>query len=40
VLLVDLARQRHTFALEFAVVVMIALEIAVMVWQVVTTTGH
>jgi uncharacterized Rmd1/YagE family protein len=40
VLLVDLARQRHTFALEMAVAVLIALEIAIMIWQVLTTTGH
>jgi uncharacterized Rmd1/YagE family protein len=40
VLLVDLARQRHTFALEFAVAVLIALEMMIMVWQVLTTAGH
>jgi uncharacterized Rmd1/YagE family protein len=40
VLLVDLARQRHTLTLEFAVVVMIAFEILISVWQVLTTTGH
>jgi uncharacterized Rmd1/YagE family protein len=40
VLLVDLARQRHTFALELAVVVLIAMEMAIMVWQVLSSTGH
>jgi uncharacterized Rmd1/YagE family protein len=39
VLLVDLARQRQTFFLEFAVVVLIACEMAIMVWQVLATTG-
>jgi len=40
VLLVDLARQRQTFVLEFAVAVLIAMEMAVMVWQILATTGH
>ncbi len=40
VLLVDLARQRQTFALEFAVAVLIAAEMAIMVWQILATTGH
>lgn len=40
VLLVDLARQRHTLALELAVVLLILLEVAVMVWQMLTATGH
>ncbi len=40
VLLVDLARQRHTLALEFAVAVLIAAEMAIMVWQVLTAAGH
>ena len=40
VLLVDLARQRQTFALEFAVAVLIAAEMAIMVWQILATSGH
>lgn len=40
VLLVDLARQRQTFVLEFAVAVLIASEMAIMVWQILATTGH
>jgi required for meiotic nuclear division protein 1 len=40
VLLVDLARQRQTFVLEFAVAILIAMEMAIMVWQIVATTGH
>jgi uncharacterized Rmd1/YagE family protein len=40
VLLVDLARQRHTLALESAVVLLIAVEIVLMVWQVLTAAGH
>jgi len=40
VLLVDLARQRHTFALELAVVVLIAMEMAIMMWQLLTSSGH
>jgi len=40
VLLVDLARQRQTFVLEFAVAVLIAMEMAIMVWQILATTGH
>lgn len=38
VLLVDLARQRHTLALEWAVALLIVLEIGIMVWQIVA--GH
>ena len=40
VLLVDLARQRDTLALELAVVLLIVIEVVVMVWQVLTATGH
>ena len=40
VLLVDLARQRQTFFLEFAVVVLIAAEMAIMVWQILATAAH
>jgi len=40
VLLVDLARQRQTFVLEFALAVLIAAEMAIMVWQILVTTGH
>jgi uncharacterized Rmd1/YagE family protein len=40
VLLVDLARQRHTFVLELAVVVLIAMEMAIMVWQLLASAGH
>ncbi|HEX8952997.1 MAG TPA: RMD1 family protein, partial [Polyangia bacterium] len=40
VLLVDLARQRQTFVLEFAVAVLIAAEMAIMVWQILATTGR
>ena len=40
VLLVDLARQRHTFVLEVAVVILILAEMLIMIWQVVTATGH
>ncbi len=40
VLLVDLARQRQTFVLELAVAGLIAAEMAVMVWQILATTGH
>ena len=40
VLLVDLARQRHTFLLEVAVVFLILAEMLIMVWQVLTATGH
>jgi len=40
VLLVDLARQRQTFVLEFAVAILIAMEMAVMVWQILSATGH
>jgi required for meiotic nuclear division protein 1 len=40
VLLVDLARQRQTLALEVAVVLLIASEAAIMVWQIIATTGH
>jgi uncharacterized Rmd1/YagE family protein len=37
VLLVDLARQRHTLALELLVAFLILLEMLIMVWQVLTT---
>jgi uncharacterized Rmd1/YagE family protein len=40
VLLVDLARQRHTFLLEMAVVFLILAEMLIMVWQVLTAAGH
>lgn len=40
VLLVDLARQRHTLVLELAVVLLIIVEVLVMVWQLITGTGH
>lgn len=40
VLLVDLARQRHTLALELAVAVLILVEMLIMVWQVLTAAGH
>jgi required for meiotic nuclear division protein 1 len=40
VLLVDLARARQTFFLEFAVAVLIAAEMAIMVWQILATTGR
>ncbi|MGZ3406114.1 MAG: RMD1 family protein [Polyangia bacterium] len=40
VLLVDLARARQTFFLEFAVALLIAAEMAIMVWQILATTGH
>jgi required for meiotic nuclear division protein 1 len=40
VLLVDLARQRHTFLLEIAVVCLILAEMLIMVWQVLSATGH
>jgi uncharacterized Rmd1/YagE family protein len=40
VVLVDLARQRHTLALEWAVVLLILFEIAVMLWQIVVATGR
>jgi uncharacterized Rmd1/YagE family protein len=40
VVLVDLARQRHTIALETTVAFLILLEMLVMVWQVLTATGH
>ena len=39
VVLVDLARQRHTLALEWAVVLLILFETAVMVWQTLRP-GH
>jgi len=38
VVLVDLARQRHTLALEWTVAFLIALELIIMIWQVLTTT--
>jgi hypothetical protein len=37
VVLVDLARQRHTLALELTVAVLILLEMLIMIWQVL---GH
>jgi uncharacterized Rmd1/YagE family protein len=40
VVLVDLARQRHTFALETAIAFLILLEMLVMIWQVLSATGH
>ncbi len=40
IVLVDLARQRHTIALEWAVAILILMEMLLMVWQVLTTTGH
>lgn len=40
VLLVELARGRQTVFLEIAVVILIAAEMAIMVWQILTTTGH
>ena len=40
VVLVDLARQRHTIALETTVAFLILLEMLVMVWQVLAATGH
>jgi uncharacterized Rmd1/YagE family protein len=40
VVLVDLARQRETIALETTVAFLILLEMLVMIWQVLSTTGH
>ena len=40
VLLVELARSRSTLVLEFAVVVLIAAEMAIMVWQILATSSH
>jgi uncharacterized Rmd1/YagE family protein len=40
VVLVDLARQRHTLALEFAVAILILVEMLVMIWQVLSSSGH
>jgi uncharacterized Rmd1/YagE family protein len=40
VVLVDLARQRHTLALEVTVAVLILMEMLVMIWQVLGTAGH
>jgi required for meiotic nuclear division protein 1 len=40
VLLVDLARQRQTLTLEFAVVILILGEMAIMVWQIIAAAGH
>jgi uncharacterized Rmd1/YagE family protein len=40
VVLVDLAQQRRTLALETAVVILILLEMLVMLWQVLSVTGH
>lgn len=39
VVLVDLARQRHTLALEWAVVLLILFEVVVMLFQIFSTTG-
>ncbi len=38
--LVDLTRQRQTLRLEIIVAVLILFEMMIMVWQVVTTSGH
>jgi hypothetical protein len=38
--LVDLARQRHTLLLEWGVIILIALELGIMLWQVLGATGH
>jgi uncharacterized Rmd1/YagE family protein len=40
VLLVELARSRSTLVLEFAVAILIAGEMAIMVWQILATSGH
>jgi uncharacterized Rmd1/YagE family protein len=40
IVLVDLARQRHTLALEVAVAVLILLELMAMVWQILGATGR
>jgi uncharacterized Rmd1/YagE family protein len=40
VVLVDLARQRHTLLLEWAVVFLIAVELVIMLWQVLSAAGH
>ncbi len=40
VVLVDLTRQRYTLTLEAIVAVLILLEVAIMVWQVMTASGH
>jgi uncharacterized Rmd1/YagE family protein len=40
VVLVDLARQRHTLLLEWAVVLLILFELVIMLWQVVFSSGH
>jgi uncharacterized Rmd1/YagE family protein len=40
IVLVDLQRQRHTFLLESAVVALIVLEIMIMIWQVLGSTGR
>jgi uncharacterized Rmd1/YagE family protein len=40
VVLVDLARQRHTLVLEAAVAVLILLEMLVMIWQILSATRH
>jgi uncharacterized Rmd1/YagE family protein len=40
VVLVDLARQRHTLALEFTVAILILLEMLIMIWQILSTTGR
>ncbi|MDB4970439.1 MAG: hypothetical protein JWN44_6128 [Myxococcales bacterium] len=40
VLLVELARSRSTLVLEFAVAILIAGEMAIMVWQILASSGH
>jgi uncharacterized Rmd1/YagE family protein len=40
VVLVDLARQRHTLLLEWAVMLLILFELAVMIFQIVTGASH
>ncbi len=40
VVLVDLARQRHTLQLEWAVVLLILFEVVVTIWQIASGTGH
>jgi uncharacterized Rmd1/YagE family protein len=40
VVLVDLARQRHTLVLEWAVVLLILFELVLMVWQTIFASGH
>jgi uncharacterized Rmd1/YagE family protein len=40
VVLVDLARQRHTLALEVTVAVLILMEMLIMLWQILGATGR